>query len=79
MEVIQLLVPADGVHIRHQAVAHKEVVVVEGKALPFGQGVDHLALDAHSGDVEAHGALHAVEVVVEAGGRVHEQGRGDAL
>ena len=33
----------------------------------------------HSGDVEAHGALHAVEVVVEAGGRVHEQGRGDAL
>ena len=52
---------------------------MEGKALPFGQGVHHLALDTHSGDVEAHGALHAVEVVVEAGGRVHEQGRGDAL
>ena len=79
MEVVQLLIPADGVHVRHQAVAHEEVVVVEGQAFPLGQGVHHLALDAHGGDVEAHRALHTVEVIVEAGGRVHEQGRGDTL
>ena len=41
--------------------------------------MDHLALCAHVGDVEAHGALHAVQVVVQARAAVHEQGGGDPV
>ena len=51
-----------------------EVVALERQALPLGQRVHHLApVAAHRGDVEAHGALHAVEVVVQAGFLPHEQ------
>ena len=50
---------------------------MEGHALPLGQGVDHLGIPAGGGDIEGHGALHPVEVVIEAGGRLHEQGSGD--
>lgn len=39
----------------------------------------HFGVDARSGDVERDGALDAVEVVVEAGGRIDEQRRGDTL
>ena len=45
--------------------------------LPLGQGVDHLGIPPGGGDVEGDGPLHAVEVVVEAGGRLHKQGGGD--
>ena len=41
--------------------------------------MDHLPLGAHVGDVKAHGALHAVQIVVEAGAPVHEQGGGDTV
>jgi hypothetical protein len=78
VDVVQALVPADGVHVGIQAVAGVEAVPLEGQALPLGQGVDHFpGGPADGGDVEAHGPLHAVEVVVEAGVPVHEQGRGD--
>ena len=71
--------PANGVHVRNKAVSHKKVVVMQGQALPLGQGMDHLPGFAHSGDVKAHRALHAVQVVVKARGRVHKEGRGDAF
>ena len=48
------------------------MVALQGQALPFGQGVHHLAVDAHIGDVKGHRALYAVEVIVEAGAAVHE-------
>ena len=66
VEIVQLLVPAYGVHVRHKAVAHIEAVVVKGQPLPLCQGVHHLAVYPHGGDVEAHRALHAVEVIVKA-------------
>ncbi len=78
MDVVQALVPANGVHVGIQTVAGVETVALEGQPLPFGQGMNHLALGpAHGGDVEAYGALHTVEVVVEAGVFVHEQRRGN--
>ena len=77
VDVVQALVPADGVHVRIQAVAGIEAVALEGQALPLGQRVDHLSVGTlHGGNVEAHGPLHAVEVVVEAGVPIHEQRRG---
>ena len=79
VEVIQFLVPADGVHVGEQAVAGAETVLMQGQPLPLGQTVHHLGADAGGGDVKAHRALHAVQVVVQAQGRVHEQGGGDPL
>ena len=77
VEVIGDFIPADGVHVGDQALAHGEVVVVQGHALPLGQGVDHLGIPAGGGDVKADGTFHAVQIVVQAGGGLHEQGGGD--
>ena len=79
VDVIQLLVPPDGVHIRIQAVAGIKAVAFEGQTLPFGQGVDHLSGGSGDGGyVEINRAFHAVEVVVQSGMPVHEEGRGHA-
>ena len=77
MEVVGNLVPADGVHVGDQTLAHGEVVVVQGQTLPLSQGVDHLGVPLGGGHVEGDGALHAVQVVVQAGGGLHKQGGGD--
>ena len=79
VQIIHLLIPADGVHVGYKAVAHPEAVLMQGQPLPLGQAVNHLGAGAGGGHVEADRALHAVQVVVQAGGRVHEQGRGDPL
>ena len=76
VEIVQLLVPADGVHVGVQPLAHRELIAVQGHALPLGQGVDHLGLPPGEGDVEGDRALHSVQVVVEAAGRLHKQGGG---
>ena len=76
VEVVQILVPADGVHIGVQALARVELVTLQGQALPLGQGVDHHGGVVHPPDVKGHRALHAVQVVVQAGGGRHEQGGG---
>ena len=73
VQVVQRFVPADGVHIGIDALAHAEVVLLQGEALPLGQRVHHLALLAHGGHVEGDGALVAVEVVVQTGGLLDEQ------
>ena len=62
-----------------QRIAGAEAVLMQGQPLPLGQTVHHLGADAGGGDVETHRALHAVQVVVQAQGRVHEQGGGDPL
>ena len=77
VQVVQLLVPADGVHVGVEALTHGELVAVEGHPLPLGQGVDHLCVPPGVGNVEGDGPLHAVEIVVQAGGGLHKQGGGD--
>ena len=77
VDVVQIvLIPADGVHIGVQALAHVEAVALQGQALPLGQGVDHLGVLAHAGDIEPDGTLRAVQVVVQAGVGGYEQGGG---
>ena len=79
MDVVQLFIPADGVHIGVKAAAYRKIVALEGQTLPFCQRVDDLRLRAHSGDVEADGALIAVQIVVETGILRHKQGSGYTL
>ena len=38
--------------------------------------MDHLAVDAHVGDIEGDRALHAVQIIVQAGILVHKEGGG---
>ena len=76
VEGVQLLVPADGVHVGVQTLAGLEVIALEGHALPLGQGVDHLGGLFHAVDIKGDRALHAVQVVVQAGLGGDEQGGG---
>ena len=79
MDVVQLLVPADGVHIGVQAVSHGEVIALQGQPLPLRQGVDHLGFLAHGGDIEGDRPLVAVQIVIQAGVLGDEQRGGDPL
>ena len=54
-----------------------DVVAIERHALPLGQRMDDLRVGVRAGNIEADRALHAVEIVVQAGGGLHEQGGGD--
>ena len=79
VEVVQFLVPADGVHITVQALAHPEAVILEGLALPLCQRLDHLCFNAAVFHIEGDFPLDAVQVVVQAGRSLHEERRGHAV
>ena len=79
VDVVQFLVPADGVHIGVQAVAHGKMIPLQSQPLPLGQRVHHLGIGSYRGDVEGNGTLIAVQVVVQAGVFGDEQGSGDPL
>ena len=79
VEVVELLVAADRIHIRHKAVADEKAVVVQRQPLPLRQRVHDLRVQRGGGDVERDRALDAVQVVVQAGRRVDKQRRGHAL
>ena len=79
MQVVQLLVAADGVHIGHNALTGAEAVLVQGIALPLSQTVDDLGLFVQAGHIELDRALHTVQIVVQAAALHDEQGSGHAL
>ena len=74
MGVIHLFVPADGVHIREQTLAHIELIFLQRQALPLGQRMHHLGVGTNIGDVEGNGALDTVEVIVQTRILINEQG-----
>ena len=78
MEVVHLFVAADGVHIGEQALADIELVALERQTLPLGEALHDLRVVVDVGDIEADGALHAVEVIVQTGIFFHEEGSGNA-
>ena len=78
VEVVHLFVAADGVHIGEQALADIELVALERQTLPLGEALHDLRVVADVGDIEADGALHAVEVIVQTGIFFHEEGSGNA-
>ena len=78
MEVVDLLVAADGVHIGKQALADVELIALQRQPLPLRKRMDDLRLGVYVGDVKADRTLVAVQVIVQAGGLLHEQRRGHA-
>ena len=76
VEIVEHLVTADGVHIGVKPGAGREAVARERETLPFRQRVDDLHVGAEVEDIELHRPFDAVEVVVEAGLGLYEEGRG---
>ena len=79
VEVVQILVPADGIHVGVQALAGVELIALQSQTLPLGQRVDHHGGVGHAADVKGDGALHAVQIVVQAGRLSYEQRGGDPV
>ena len=73
MEIVGLFVAPDGVHVGEEALSGVELIALQGQTLPFGKRMDNLRLRTDVGDVEADGALIAVEIVVEAGALLDKQ------
>ena len=79
MQIVQLLIAADRVHIGVDAMTRLDAVLTERHSLPFCQRL----YDFHFQLVdilqsERHAAFHAIQIIIEAGFRVHEQRRGYA-
>ena len=67
VQVVELLVGTDGIHVGIDAISWLYLILSEGKALPLSQGVNHLSLGiAQVLNRETHWALYAIEVVVDA-------------
>ena len=79
MDVVHELIPAYGAHVRIKPLPHGKAVFLQGIALPFCQRVNDFSLPVLLiFDIKGHRALHAVQVVVQARFRVHEQRRGNS-
>ena len=77
MEIIRILISADGIHIGVEPFALMKTVAFQRHALPLGQGVDNLHLMVSLLlDAKAHGALHTVERIVQTTFRCHKKRRG---
>ena len=78
MQIVQLFVPPNGVHVREQPLAGTEAISLQCEPLPFGQGMDHLSFRVSPRDGEADRPFHTVQIVVETGARFYEYGRGNS-
>ena len=74
VEIIQLLVGTDGVHIGIYAISRLHLVLGEGESLPLGEGVNHLGLGiTQILDRESYRALHTIQVVIDTQALHHEK------
>ena len=80
VQVIQLLIPADCVHVGVKAFTGFKAVLLKGHTFPFGKGVDNLqGLAGKTQHIKVHGPLRAVQVIVKTAAALHEQGGGNPL
>ena len=78
MEVAQLLIGTDGIHVGIDAIARTDVVFGQCQSFPFGQRVNHFGLGiAQILDGEGNGTFHSVQVVVDTHTLQHEERGGN--
>ena len=75
MNVVQILVAADGVHVGDKSLVHFEIVALEGETFPLGERMDHLRVGVDGGNVEGNGTLGAAQIVIQTGRAEDEEGR----
>ena len=74
MEIIQLLIGTDGVHIGIYTISRLHLILGKRKTLPFSQRVNHLGLGiAQILDWECYRALHAVQIIIDTQALHHEE------
>ena len=79
MKVVELLVGADGVHVRIDTISRLHLVFGQSQSFPFRQRVHNLGLSLSQVlDGERDRTLHAVQVVVDAKAFQYEQRCRDA-
>ena len=78
VKIVDLLVAPDGVHVGEQTLADIELVALQRQPLPLGQRMHDLRLGMDVRDIKTDRPLIAVQIVVQAGGLLHEQGSRDA-
>ena len=74
VQVVQFLVPANGVHVGVKTYSGNKAIVMEGLPLPLGQTMYHLGGSSGLPDGKFYRPLHTVQVVVEAGVGFQEKG-----
>ena len=66
MEIVQLLVGTDGIHIGINAIPRLNLILGKRQTLPFGQRMNDLGLCiAEILDGERHRTLHAIQVIID--------------
>ena len=74
MQVVEFLVGSDGVHVGVHTISWLDVIFSQCESLPLRKRVYNFRfLVAEVLDWECNGALHAVEIVVDAESLKHEQ------
>ncbi len=79
VQVVELLVGTDGIHVGDDAESLANLILGQGHTLPFCQRVYDLGAGlVHVLDGEVDGTFHAVQVIVHSQTAEHEQRRCDA-
>ena len=76
VEVVDLFVAADGVHIGEKSLAGVELIALECQTLPLRQRMDDLRVYTDVGDVEAHRTLVPIQIIIQTGILLHKKGGG---
>lgn len=54
VEIVEIFIPPDGVHIRDNSAAHIKTIAVQRRAFPFGQRMHHLSMGAGGPNIKFH-------------------------
>ena len=74
VQIIEIFVSSDRVHIRIKAFSRFKSVSFECRPLPFREGLDDLiGLSGHCFDIELDRPLNTVQVIIQTGGLIDEQ------
>lgn len=76
VRVVYVVVSANGVHIRVDALARAVSVAVKRHSLPFCEGLHDLCVSVHLFEGEFDFAFHAVQIVVDAAAAGNDEGSG---
>ena len=80
MQIVRIIIPADGIHVRVNALSRTVAVTIERHALPLGKGLHDFSLSAVNFlDRKIDLALHAVEVVIDAVALFHDERCGHSV
>ena len=80
MEVVQLLITADCVHVRVETFARFKPVALQGISFPFREGLNYFeGLARYRSHIELYRPLNSVQIIIKTGCLINEKRRGYSL